>query len=389
MNKPTLISIDHINQLIPAIAAYRHNKIINKSTLKPLIILTKPHIPFNSLKISHIQALISNELNSIVLSGYSLFKHPKFITYLPVRLRAKLIRRKLKKYEFDELFFSHDISSDFWNQALMHAFPHAKRICYGDALGLVYTQTYFSRFMYQIINKNGIIPHNILARLKRKLIYPAKKYQLQAQQAILAIPCDPGRDFLTQCDFSIIPKDGLKKCVADLADCIPDFKTHMQDLIKNSPNPCYLLMLSNFTESKLTTIDNEIALYKDILSKYATVGSTVILKPHPAHNPDLFSLIINTLKENYNIEVIDQKYYHLPIELAESLVQGCEVLSVSYSSISLPYLYDKQVNHVLTQELVNKYFLIQKMSWFIESNNLYISMINALPNWKQDRELLI
>lgn len=163
----------------------------------------------------------------------------------------------------------------------------------------------------------------------------------------------------------------------------------MQDLIKNSPNPCYLLMLSNFTESKLTTIDNEIALYEDILSKYATMGSTVILKPHPAHNPDLFSLIINTLKENYNIQIVDKQYYHLPIELAESLVQGCEVLSVSYSSISLPYIYGKQVKHVLTQELVNKYFSIEKMSWFIESNNLYINMINALPNWKQDRELLI
>lgn len=162
MNKPTLISIDHINQLIPAIAAYRHNKIINKSALKPLIILTKPHIPFNSLKISHIQSLVSSEPNSIVLSGYSLFKHAKLITYLPVRLRAKLIHRKLKKYEFDEFFFSHDISSDFWNQTLMHAFPHAKRICYGDALGLVYTQTYFSRFMYQIINKKRIILHKYL-----------------------------------------------------------------------------------------------------------------------------------------------------------------------------------------------------------------------------------
>lgn len=163
----------------------------------------------------------------------------------------------------------------------------------------------------------------------------------------------------------------------------------MQDLIRNNPNTCYLLMHSNFTESKLTTIENEIALYKEILSTHAQKGNTVIIKPHPAHNPELFLLIINALKEEYKIQIIDHQYNHLPIELAESLVMGCEVLSVSYSSISLPYLYDKRVKHVLTQELVNKYFSIEKMSWFIESNNLYISMINALPNWKQDRELLI
>lgn len=71
--------------------------------------------------------------------------------------------------------FSHDLSSDFWNQVLMHAFPKAKRICYGDALGLVYSQSYFSQLMYQIINNNKIIFHNILARIKRKLIYPDKK----------------------------------------------------------------------------------------------------------------------------------------------------------------------------------------------------------------------
>ncbi|KGP63630.1 hypothetical protein EP47_03130 [Legionella norrlandica] len=389
MNNLTLISIDHINQLIPAIAAYRYNKTINNCPEKPLLILTKPHILFNSIKMSHIKALINNEPNSILLSGYSLFKNPKFITYLPVNLRAKLIRSRLKKYQFDELLFSHDISSDFWNQALMHAFPYAKRICYGDALGLVYTQNYFSRLMYQIINKDKIILHNILARIKRKLIYPGKKNQLQAQEAILAIPCDPGKDFLTQCKLSIVSKKDLKQCVADLANCIPEFKTHLQDLIKNTPSACYLLMHSNFTESKLTTIENEIALYKEILLAHAKKNSTIIIKPHPAHNPELFLLIINALKKDYNIHVIDQQYYHLPIELAESLVYGCEVLSVSYSSISLPYLYDKRVKHVLTQELVNKYFSVEKMSWFIESNNLYLSMISALQHWKQDCELPI
>ncbi|HAT2056340.1 polysialyltransferase family glycosyltransferase [Legionella pneumophila serogroup 9] len=389
MNKFSIISIDHISQLVPGLAALRYSNIKNNTLQKPLLVLSKPHLAINDIKLTHIKALISSHPHSVFICGYSLFKYPKLMTYLPVRLRAKFLTQKLKKHQIDEIFFSHDLSSDFWNQVLMHAFPTAKRICYGDALGLVYSQSYFSQLMYQIINKNKIIFHNILARIKRKLIYPDKKNQLQAQEAILAIPCDPGKDFLNKCELSVIRRNDLKQWVSELTNCIPEFKTHMQDLIGNNPNTCYLLMHSNFTESKLTTIENEIALYKEILSTHAQKGSTVIIKPHPAHNPELFLLIINALKEEYKIQIIDHQYNHLPIELAESLVMGCEVLSVSYSSISLPYLYDKQVKHVLTPELVNKYFSIEKMSWFIESNNLYISMINALPNWKQDRELLI
>lgn len=389
MNKISIISIDHINQLIPAYAALKYARFNNKLTEKPLIILTKPHIPFNSLKSAHIQAMVSNESNAIVVNGFSLFKYPKLMTYLPVRFRSRFLYNKLKKYQVDELFFSHDISSDFWNQTLMHAFPDAKRICYGDALGLVYTQNYFTQLMYRIKNKNKIIVHNIFARIKRKFLYPAKKNQLIPQEAILAIPCDPGKDFLSQCALSIINQKDLKHCVEELSETIPEFKTHMQDLITNSSKPCYLLMFSNFTESKLTTLENEIALYKEILATHAQKDSIIIIKPHPAHNPDLFTQIIEALSKDYFIQIIDKDFYHLPIELAKSLVQGCEVLSVSYSSISLPYIYDKKVTHALTQELINKYFSIEKMSWFIESNNLYLSMIDALQHWTQDHELQI
>ncbi|KTD47626.1 polysialyltransferase family glycosyltransferase [Legionella quateirensis] len=389
MNNVSLISIDHINQLIPAYAALKYARIHKKFAEKPLVILTKPHIPFNTLKCAHIQSLMSNETNVILINGYSLFKYPKLMTYLPVRLRSRFLFSKLKKYTIDEFFFSHDISSDFWNQTLMHAFPYAKRICYGDALGLVYTQNYFTQLMYRIKNKNKIIVHNIFARIKRKFLYPAKTNQLMPQEAILAIPCDPGKDFLTQCKLSIINQKDLKHCVEELAATIPQFKTHMHDVISNSDKPCYLLMFSNFTESKLTTLEHEIALYQEILKTHAQKDSVIIIKPHPAHNPELFKQIIAALNEHYSIQIIDKDFYHLPIELAESLVQGCEVLSVSYSSISLPYIYDKKVTHVLTQELINTYFSIEKMSWFIESNNLYLKMIDALQHWTQEHELPI
>lgn len=389
MTTYSLISIDHVNQLIPALAALRHTRNTQNAPNRPILVFTKPHLQFNSTTITHIKALLKNETPYVLIVGNTLFKQSKFIHNIPVTLRAKLLFRKLKDYPIAEIFFSHDISSDFWNQTLMHAFPKATRLCYGDALGLVYSHRHFTQLMYGIKNNNKILLTNLLARIKRGFLYPSKKKQLLANQAILAIPCDPGNDFLTQCKLSIVSQNELRDCVKNLSNCIPDFKTHMEELILQSQKPCFLLMPSNFTESKLTTIDNEIALYKDILATHISTESRIIIKPHPAHNPILFHKIVQALKENYDIHVIDSQYYHLPIELAESLIQGCEVLSFSYSSISIPYIYNKQVKHVLTQEMIENYFSKEKMDWFIKSNNLYLNMISALKNWDHENALSI
>lgn len=388
MSTYLLISIDHINQLIPALAALAHYKNQDCNKAKQVLIFTKPHLQFSTTALAHIRALLSNDTSFKLIVGSSLFKNLKFITNIPVVLRAKFLHAKLKDYDISDIFFSHDISSDFWNQTLMQAFPAANRICYGDALGLVYSQKHFTQLMYNIRPNKKILLTNVLARLKRSFLYPRKRKQLLAQQAILAIPCDPGNDFLQHCQLSIVSQQALRDCVRDLANSLSDFKTHGQDLVQQD-TPCYLLMLSNFTESKLTTLDNEIALYQEILRKYAKKSNRIIIKPHPAHNPFFLQQIVTALEKNYDIHLIDSNYYHLPIELAERLIQGCEILSVSYSSISIPYLYNKNVQHVLTRSMIEDYFSKEKMHWFIESNNLYLKIITALQHWNQKDALSI
>ncbi|WED41896.1 polysialyltransferase family glycosyltransferase [Legionella cardiaca] len=389
MTTYSLISIDHVNQLIPALAALKHFNARENISSRRVLIFTKPHLYFSDTTLNQIRALLRNESSCTLIVGNTLFKDLKLLNNMPVLLRAKFLLKKLKDYPITEIFFSHDISSDFWNQTLMHAFPEANRICYGDALGLVYSQHHFTQLMYSIRINNKILLTNLLARLKRRFIYPNKKNQLLANRAILAIPCDPGKDFLNQCELSIVSQQELQDCVKQLSDSLPDFKVHMKELILQSQKPCFLLMPSNFTESKLTTLENEIALYQDILSTHTPEESRIIIKPHPAHNPNFLQEIVRVLKRNYDVHLVDGQYYHLPIELAESLIQGCEILSVSYSSVSIPYIYNKPVKHVLTQKMIEDYFSKEKMHWFIESNNLYLRMIAALKDWNRTHALSI
>lgn len=368
-----LISLDHLSQLIPALAALRHAN--NK---KPVLVLTKPHITFNDLKKSHLHALLSVESQFKIIIGNELFYSPKMITYLPVSLRAIILRKKLQTFLISDIYFAHDISSDFWNQTIMQAFPLAKRICFGDAFGIVYTQKYFNRLMYKIVDDRKIIIQNLLARVKRWLNYPSKKKQLFAHHAILAIPSDPGKDFLPQCELSIVDKTTFKQCVLELSNKLIDFKIHMRESLILNSGSCYLLILNNFTESKLTSLEQEINLYREIICTHTTTDDLIIIKPHPAHNPLYFNNIVNSLRKKFLIQTIDKMYYDLPIELAEELIMKCTILSLSYSSISLSYIYEKEVKHVLTQSLINKYFLNKKLAWFIESNQLYLDIIKAL-----------
>lgn len=389
MSAISILSIDNISQIIPGYAAFKEIRNENNDVKNKLMVLIKPHVHFDAKKIAHVQAMVSNYKNTTLVVGDKLWKHPKLMAYMPAKLKAKFLYRKLKSFLIDEIYYSHDISSDFWNQALMHAFPKAKRICYGDGLGLVYTPKYFTKFMYQVRYNNKILYHNILARMKRYFLYPSKKNQLKPHRAILAIPCDPGKDFFPHCELSIIKKINLKHYVDEMITTLPKFKNYLQNLFGKDIIPCYLLIFSNFTESKLTTLENEILLYQEILAKHASKDSLILIKPHPAQNHYILKRILYALSEEYSIKVISEEFYHLPIELAEILIQKCKVLSLSYSSISIPYIYEKEVTHVLTQELVNKYFSQEKIKWFIESNNLYINMINNIKTWTAEHELPI
>lgn len=391
MKNCSLISIDHINQLIPAITALRHIKKgqVNSISISPVLIFTKPHINFSPLVIKHLKQLLETVNSYVLIEGNKLFSKPKLITKIPVRLRAKLLLRKLSNFAVGEILYAHDISSDFWNQTLMQAFPHAKRICYGDALGLVYSQNYFMSLMFGLRKNQRFSFNSSLVQLKRKFLFPTKKKQLLAQQAVLAIPCDPGQDFLKQCQLLIPNKNEVKQCVFDLANALPEFKMYGSELKEKTHKSHYLFILSNLTESKLTTLGNEIALYKEILASQVDRDATIIIKPHPAHNSVMFQKIIQCLQEEYDIHVIKSDFYNLPIELAISLIESCTILSISYSSISIPYLYGKNVQHVLSNQMIKKYFIEEKMDWFIESNNLFLNIIAKLPNWNQQSELSI
>jgi hypothetical protein len=266
---------------------------------------------------------------------------------------------------------------------LMQAFPKATRICYGDSFGLVYSHAYFESLMYYGLRSFT----SFASKLKRKWILPRALHRLHPAVAILAIPCDPGMDFIMHCELKIPPKKLLHRTIVSMNKGLPDFSSYLKEIISQARFPLIILATSNLTESKLCEQHNEIALYLDIIKAEVNSPATILIKPHPGSSQSTMNELASSLREQHDVIIFDKKYNALPIELAEELIKNSKILSISYASISIPYLYNSPVKHALSHDLITRYIYPEKQNWLNSNNDLYLKMINALKKWGGDAPL--
>ena len=72
-----------------------------------------------------------------------------------VEADADAARRELfGDADFEEIYYAHDVVGQFY-QALATAFPRARRICYGDGLGIVYQRDYHLSLLQELGEEPG------------------------------------------------------------------------------------------------------------------------------------------------------------------------------------------------------------------------------------------
>lgn len=373
MESCVLISLDHVHQIIPALTAFKYWQ--HKNPCAKRFIFLKPHIKRSAEEHHCLTALLTSIAPFQLLNTQPWQQQWKYLAYLPVRLRLFFLAYAYKDHSITHIFYAHDISSDFCNQTLFHLFPKAERICYGDSLGLVYSYSYFQHLMFQQQGRRFSARH-LIGSFKRFLVYPRPSKRLQAHHAILGIPCDPGGDFLTQCQLHIPPVSLMRLVTQDLSHSLPAFVHYQQTILAMVKFPVFIFITSNLYESKLTSLKNEIALYQDILKTHVPPEATIILKPHPASSEKGIDSLMASLSLSYQVHVIPKQFLTIPIELAQIFIQKTRLLSISYSSISIPFLYERAVQHVLTEELIQHYFLPERQQWMLESNALFLSLMS-------------
>jgi hypothetical protein len=114
-------------------------------------------------------------------------------------------------------------------------------------------------------------------------------------------------------------------------------------------------------------------LYVEAALQHILPGTKITLKAHPVTQPDKIALIKKALSAHYETVVVIND--EIPIEIMPSLVKQNKIISFSYSSVSLVYLYGSCVLHAMNDTLINTFFPEESRLWMLESNELYLQQI--------------
>lgn len=273
---------------------------------------------------------------------------------------------------FDELYYPHDMT--FTPQTLAYAYPGASRICFGDALGVVYSRRYHETIAMPPARR---FVHRTM-RLAARAMGWLPPFR-DAHAAALVLPADPGGDYLPGKELLVPSRDLVRALLARMNTSIPALAAEC-DRFLAQPGPHFVMILGNLTEAGCTTADGELELFRRAVERHAPAGAAVLLKPHPGADPSRVQRLAASLPK-HRVSVLAPELVAIPIEIALTLVERATILSLSYTSISLRYLYGTPVIHVLDQRLIDELVLPAKRVWMTESNRQYVAILRGLETW--------
>ncbi len=188
--------------------------------------------------------------------------------------------------DFEEIYYAHDVVGRFY-QALATAFPRARRICYGDGLGIVYQRDYHLSLLQELGEEPG--SHwwrNCLAWLRHHLGVSAPGRVLESQfrpdAAALILPVDQSGQFLRNVPLTVVPRGTALQLFEFGASSCTSFMEHIDTLlIRHASRQKYLLLTENNAEGSFLTFEDDVQMYCGVARKFCAPNSVIILKAHP------------------------------------------------------------------------------------------------------------
>ena len=373
------------HQVIPAIAAARTWRADRGvASEDELAILADTPEDWSPTRIAEVRALLERLASPFpwvrVLPALSAEHRALFRPTASARTRADGIARLLGEPVPREIYYPLD--SRFTPQSLAHAFPEAHRVTFGDALGVVYSPSYFERMAQPPLPR---LARRIRAGVARAIGWLPP--YAPPQTAALILPADPGGDVLPGRRLLVPSVSAVREILETMTTAVPELGAATDRFLAKA-GPHTVMVLGNLTEAGITSDDGELSLYRRVLERHVPRGSAVLLKPHPGGDPQRVRALLETAGTTWRLEAMAPELAPVPIELAAKLVTSATVLSFSYTSISLRHVYGAPVIHVLDQALIDELVLPSKRAWMSESNRQYLEILGKLATWDGRSPLL-
>ncbi len=271
--------------------------------------------------------------------------------------RIAWIKDRLNSFSVDAVFFAHDASEDRTAQVLMQSFPEANAICYGDPPGFLYPQ-------FNLQRQKSYIKRLILGSRVRGLSSPRSP-------ALSIVTIDFYKNGnAAHGEVLVLPRSLVVETLASIQRGMDQIKKDLHvdyDNQADNARSITILLLSNFSESGLTTENNELALYSGICKEFGSTEAKLIIKPHFGTSPAFLKKLTNVLSL-YSPEIFPSFAGQIPIEFFPDLVKQSNIISVSSSSALLSHLFNKQISHALTANRIQRYFKADRVTYMLEAN---------------------
>ena len=305
----------------------------------------------------------------------------------------KRLRNKIGNYEFDQVFLARNYIG-LGSSLILNSYPEAIKVCYGDGFGVVGTEIFTNVFSgsnaglyWRII---GFIKNILFGKISIKGIYKRilGKFKVETLRdfafdaAVLILPMDYSGKYLNQLPFYVPSLEHVRGTFERINKSMLGLNNYCLDLIKNVSGECYLYLLVTPTESGSTSLKNEIKMYLETIRENSPRGATIFIKLHPRKSITFGDYILADLRNEYNIIVINQgKFKSIPIEFWVPLIARCKIISFSSSSLSLRYIYNKEVITGLSVDKVRKFYFKKMQSVFEDDYHLWNEAAEALNSW--------
>lgn len=262
----------------------------------------------------------------------------------------------------DELYLCRNWQ--FTNQLLINAYLTATRICYGDGIGL-----YFSEDS-AIVRRPFTPPPTPDQWLdwtwwKARSAWHRIRERLKLKTKLYSMPFEIGY-FVLPDIFGETPPMSIVKLDPDHLLTVFKQFTHFVDETQISEvptnSPVSILLTSNFSEGERLSQDAEIQAYREFLTSYEIPpNSVLVIKPHPRDDLHKIARLKENLSDLYqNIVLLtDPNLFFLPFEvffLKAFENSDVRVFAVSSACLSLKLLFNVLSFIGFGADLVDRYF---------------------------------
>lgn len=317
--------------------------------------------PWNSL--IHMDRAKSDELQRIVTSATT------------TELR-RWLRQNLGIDAVNEVYLSKPYGAI--NNSLAAAYKSARKICYGDGIGINFSQTYFAGDV-------PTPPKSVITSLRQRLAQ-FKRAALKMLRNMDDIPVATSFDehvlllpnlFDVQAPQCVTPsKENYLRYFSLIKPPSMQPDGRVLNLIKEAliqNRDLWVVLTVNFSEYEKMTLNSELAAYSEFINtelnntthSHSISDPFVLIKPHPLDSPEKLEKLKLMLSERLSSVVVldDPAESFLPVEsLLPDLIKELppsrvKIFTFSTSCLSLEHLYDHRCLLGFGEELVTRYFL--------------------------------